>query len=224
MSNILVNFFNNQVSGEHILLMIWNSLQSTNTLLSKGNIVRKIIYWIVGHYDEDHEVDIDLITAEENFPIIEELARKIKVNDSSYFMKRFYIKRDKKMMKIVSFIYKHYFLVIFKEKININQQVTRPIEYIVEFGSEVLDEKRARVSIKRVNKNDIIFQNNEVYIVKHGKKGKILVTNTILDRLKHVSGMQNYDLILRNCEHIANFIAYGLWLSQQVNEDFNGLN
>lgn len=94
----------------------------------------------------------------------------------------------------------------------------------MEFGSEVLDEKRARVCIKRFNENYNVFQNPEVYVVKHGIYGKILLTNLILDRFKRVSGMQNYDLILRYCEHITNYIAYGLWLSQQVNENFDGLN
>lgn len=77
MSNTLVNFFNIHFNDEHFLLLIWNILQSNNT--SKGNIVRKAIYWIAGYYDEDHEVDIDLITAEENLPIIEELAKKLKI-------------------------------------------------------------------------------------------------------------------------------------------------
>ena len=48
------------------------------------------------------------------------------------------------------------------------------------------------------------------------KDKKVVADNGMRDRMAHVLGMTNYSLLLRNCEHIANYIAYGRWMSMQT--------
>lgn len=38
----------------------------------------------------------------------------------------------------------------------------------------------------------------------------------ILLRVRFILGMNNYSLVLRNCEHVANYVMYGAWYSSQA--------
>ena len=48
------------------------------------------------------------------------------------------------------------------------------------------------------------------------KENKVLVDKGVRDRMAHVIGMTNYSLLLRNCEHVVNYVAYGRWTSMQT--------
>ncbi|EOD20974.1 hypothetical protein EMIHUDRAFT_208032 [Emiliania huxleyi CCMP1516] len=48
------------------------------------------------------------------------------------------------------------------------------------------------------------------------KENKVLVDKGVRDRMAHVLGMTNYSLLLRNCEHVVNYVAYGRWTSMQT--------
>lgn len=40
-----------------------------------------------------------------------------------------------------------------------------------------------------------------------------------IERIRHVVGMKNYSLCLRNCEHVGNYIFTGKWVSTQMSPD-----
>jgi GTP-binding protein EngB required for normal cell division len=44
----------------------------------------------------------------------------------------------------------------------------------------------------------------------------LLIDHAMIDRLTQVIGMSNYSLLLRNCEHVAKYVAYGKWVSLQI--------
>ena len=48
------------------------------------------------------------------------------------------------------------------------------------------------------------------------KEDKVLVDQGVRKRMAHVLGMTNYSLLLRNCEHVVNYVAYGRWTSMQT--------
>jgi len=79
--------------------------------------------------------------------------------------------------------------------------------HFIEFGSASLDIYKARVTINT---------NTRDFICDHIPTS---MNNEIRDRIRHVLGMSNYSLILRNCEHVANYIIRNRWISAQMDED-----
>ena len=76
--------------------------------------------------------------------------------------------------------------------------------YYIEFGSPTIDIYKARVNI-----------NNSPRDYKPYQKSYLMSTD-IRERVKHVLGMSNYSLCLRNCEHVANYIIRNRWFSDQM--------
>ena len=59
---------------------------------------------------------------------------------------------------------------------------------------------------------------------KFCKKKVATITADTVERMKRVVGATAYSLLLRNCEHIANYIFEGRWLSMQsLTEDASAL-
>jgi GTPase SAR1 family protein len=79
--------------------------------------------------------------------------------------------------------------------------------HFIEFGSASLDIYKARVTIN-TNPRDYFCDNKP-----------IKMNDQIRDRIRHVLGMSNYSLALRNCEHVANYIIRNRWISTQMDQD-----
>jgi len=63
--------------------------------------------------------------------------------------------------------------------------------------------------------------NNMVTVHMNQKAGyrifkKLRVDQQMVERMHEVLGASNYSLLLRNCEHIANYVAFGRWVSIQT--------
>ena len=183
------------------------------------SIYFKIKLWVKGYYDEDHDIDKDLIKENLNITIINSLQGILANGRQKYRVIKCY--KDNRIpsyriLHSISFEYKHYYLLIVRSLDEYNGLEYTPAEYCLEFGSEVLDEKTARVSISQM-----IYPERKLYYVRaNDPQHQRELTIEMLERFKQISGMQNYDLLLRNCEHVANYVLYGLWHSQQVNEEF----
>lgn len=81
--------------------------------------------------------------------------------------------------------------------------------YYIEFGSASQDIYNARVTI-----------NTSTRTYNFDGSQTRQMNQEIRDRVRHVLGMSNYSLCLRNCEHVANYIFRNRWISQQM--DSNG--
>ena len=44
-------------------------------------------------------------------------------------------------------------------------------------------------------------------------------TERVTERMKKVVGASNYSLLLRNSEHVVNYIMFGIWFSDQLDEN-----
>lgn len=81
--------------------------------------------------------------------------------------------------------------------------------YYIEFGSASQDIYNARVTINTSTRS-YNFDGSQTRQMNQEMR----------DRIRHVLGMSNYSLCLRNCEHVANYIFRNRWISQQ--KDSNG--
>lgn len=82
--------------------------------------------------------------------------------------------------------------------------------YYIEFGTPNLDIYSACVTIVTNTKRQHITAPTAF---------ETKLTAEVRQRIRHVLGMNNYSLCLRNCEHVANYIARGRWISHQMDMD-----
>lgn len=89
-------------------------------------------------------------------------------------------------------------------------------KYFIEFGSQSVDIYRARVSIN----TDVPYT-----FSLESKNGTLTrkMDKDVRQRILHVLGISNYSLCLRNCEHVANYIFRGRWVSTQMDSDKGAL-
>ena len=76
----------------------------------------------------------------------------------------------------------------------------------IEFGSVSLDIYKSRVTINSFPRDYSLTDS------------KTKMNEQIRSRIRHVLGMSNYSLCLRNCEHVANYIFRNKWVSTQMDE------
>ncbi len=88
--------------------------------------------------------------------------------------------------------------------------------HFIEFGSSAIDIYKARVVINTNPRYNYPLDIQKGALVK--KMGQ-----DVRDRVRHVLGMVNYSLCLRNCEHVANYIFRGRWVSSQMDSDIGEL-
>jgi hypothetical protein len=87
--------------------------------------------------------------------------------------------------------------------------------HFIEFGSVSVDIYKARVTINTNTRSYSLDSKNGALVRKMGQD--------VRDRVHHVLGMSNYSLCLRNCEHVANYIFRGRWVSSQMDSDMGEL-
>jgi hypothetical protein len=88
--------------------------------------------------------------------------------------------------------------------------------HFIEFGSASVDIYIARVTINTNTRYGYSMDSKNGALVR--KMGQ-----DVRDRVRHVLGMSNYSLCLRNCEHVANYIFRGRWVSSQMDSDMGSL-
>jgi hypothetical protein len=88
--------------------------------------------------------------------------------------------------------------------------------HFIEFGSASFDIYDARVTIN-TNSHDGYSMDS-----KNGALDRKMGQD-VRDRARHVLGMSNYSLCLRNCEHVANYIFRGRWISNQMDSDMGNI-
>lgn len=76
----------------------------------------------------------------------------------------------------------------------------------LEFGSPTLSIYTARVNI------------NPTVYAHYSVGSRSTIDEAMRNRIRHVLGMSNYSLCLRNCEHVANYVFRGRWISSQMND------
>lgn len=81
----------------------------------------------------------------------------------------------------------------------------------LEFGAPDTDIYSARVTINTA-KHIGSLRNAD----GHNRK---LMDSDVHERMRHVIGVRNYSLCLRNCEHVANYVFRGIWVSFQMNNE-----
>lgn len=79
-------------------------------------------------------------------------------------------------------------------------------EIHLEFGSDKDDIYNAITNINRYPKG------------KYAIHSSYEMNDEIENRMLHVSGLKNYSLCLRNCEHVANYVLNGSWVSSQMKD------
>jgi energy-coupling factor transporter ATP-binding protein EcfA2 len=84
--------------------------------------------------------------------------------------------------------------------------VTNGTSYL-EFGAASLSIYGARVQINN---------NTREYSIQGERKDEKRVDAAMIQRMRHVLGLKNYSLCLRNCEHVANYVFHGKWISNQM--------
>lgn len=84
--------------------------------------------------------------------------------------------------------------------------------YFIEFGSPSLDIYNARVNINTDSRD---YRKCNV----QGTNVSCVLNEEMIQRVKHVLGVSNYSLCLRNCEHVANYIIRGRWISSQMDDN-----
>ena len=90
---------------------------------------------------------------------------------------------------------------------------------VFEFGGPDLDPYDARVHINPY----VPRQFESVVSAATNSLGEATLTADVKERMRHVIGMRNYSLCLRNCEHVANYVFRGKWLSHQMNSSDGSL-
>ncbi len=55
-------------------------------------------------------------------------------------------------------------------------------------------------------------------------RGRVRVTKSELQRIERFVGAAGYDIAMNNCEHFANYVAYGLALATQQHTWWKGLS
>lgn len=78
--------------------------------------------------------------------------------------------------------------------------------WVFEFGSPSLSIYDARVEVSSHVPSPFVV------------KGEEAMTALIRQRMSHVLGMKNYSLCFRNCEHVANYVFRGRWVSTQMDD------
>ena len=72
--------------------------------------------------------------------------------------------------------------------------------------------------------NRVTIHNNRVAkSLDQETVSRFTVDDAVRDRMRQVLGASNYSMCLRNCEHIARYIAHGHWYCSQMT-DQNGLH
>uniref|UniRef100_A0A914E5C3 AIG1-type G domain-containing protein n=1 Tax=Acrobeloides nanus TaxID=290746 RepID=A0A914E5C3_9BILA len=88
--------------------------------------------------------------------------------------------------------------------------------HFLEFGSADIDIYTARVTISTSVRYSY---HSDPKDFKHCVK----MDKQMRDRMRHVLGMRNYSLCLRNCEHVANYVFRGRWVSSQMDDNGQGV-
>ena len=83
-------------------------------------------------------------------------------------------------------------------------------DWIIEFGSG-----QGLVAGVWQNSVDIHRNSRRDFVVKH----KATISAEMVERMERVVGATAYSLLLRNCEHVANYIFEGRWLSMQTTQE-----